>query len=71
MPGLDVMLVKSCDNPDGSNSYYPNTQAGQANEVDSFQDFMSQVEELDNLDEFQVDLNNMGVLSSNMAHFKS
>jgi len=29
-------------------------------EMDSFQDFISQVEELDNLEEFQMDLNVMG-----------
>ena len=53
-------------------SFYPAAQAGQPNEIsDSFQDFMSQVEELDNLEEFQMDLNTMGVLPANMAHFKS
>jgi hypothetical protein len=42
------------------------------NEIsDSFQDFMSQVEELDNLEEFQMDLNTMGVIPAGMTHFKS
>lgn len=40
--------------------------------MDPYQDFMSQVEELDNLDEFQMDLNNMsGVLPGAMSNFKS
>ena len=53
-------------------SFYPSTQTGQPNEIsDSFQDFMSQVEELDNLEEFQMDLNTMGVIPAGMAHFKS
>lgn len=53
-------------------SFYPSTQTGQPNEIsDSFQDFMSQVEELDNLEEFQMDLNTMGVIPAGMTHFKS
>ena len=40
--------------------------------MDSFQDFMSQVEELDNLEEFQMDLNAMeGVVPpTNSNNFK-
>jgi len=59
-------------------SFYPGAGdsgavgGGQPNEMDSFQDFMSQVEELDNLEEFQMDLNSMGVIPGVAAqHFKS
>jgi hypothetical protein len=39
--------------------------------MDPYQDFMSQVEELDTLEEFHMDLNNMtGVLPGAMSNFK-
>ena len=57
-----------------SYSFYPTTQSGGGGqpEMDSFQDFMSQVEELDNLEEFQMDLNAMeGVVPpTNSNNFK-
>lgn len=66
----DTPSVLSATSETVNNSFYPN-QSGQP-EMDPYQDFMSQVEELDNLDEFQMDLNNMsGVLPGAMSNFKS
>ncbi|XP_032786524.2 signal transducer and activator of transcription 5B isoform X1 [Daphnia magna] len=70
--GRDTPSVHSATSETVHSSFYPSTQTGQPNEVsDSFQDFMSQVEELDNLEEFQMDLNTMGVMPASMTHFKS
>jgi signal transducer and activator of transcription 5B len=70
--GRDTPSVHSATSETVNSSFYPSTQAGQPNEIsDSFQDFMSQVEELDNLEEFQMDLNTMGVIPAGMTHFKS
>ncbi|XP_046451783.1 signal transducer and activator of transcription 5B-like isoform X1 [Daphnia pulex] len=70
--GRDTPSVHSATSETVNSSFYPSTQTGQPNEIsDSFQDFMSQVEELDNLEEFQMDLNTMGVIPAGMTHFKS
>jgi len=72
--GRDTPSVHSATSETPNSSFYPTMQSGGGGqpEMDSFQDFMSQVEELDNLEEFQMDLNAMGgvVPPTNVNNFK-